>query len=140
MSLVSLSSYLVNKVKGIQGVQAGRVYDYEDSKFDGYPAISITVKDWSQTWVTNAQNNTAYTFTIRIYQEITKNNIGPAQAESNLRTLADNIIASFNSDNRLGENAIYTRPIGGRSGYVQDQPIRTYEIDVEVHDVVGATG
>lgn len=140
MSIVNLSSYLATKVKAISGVDSRYVFEFDNPKMGGYPTISVTLKEWRAIFLTNVQNQESYIYTIRIYQEVAKQNIGVESVESNLRTLADAIIASFNSDNKLGNNDIYTMPIGGRTAWLSDQPIRIMEIDVECRDVVTATG
>ena len=140
MSLQTVSNYIVNKIKAVPDINPDAVYDYEDPTFAKYPAISVTVKEWSQTWLTNQQNETRYIYTIRVYQEINKNNIGVKQVEDNLRSITDTLIAAFNADNKLGATVVFSKPIGGRTGYIQNEPIRTYEFDLEVHDVITSIG
>lgn len=140
MSIVNLSSYLATKIKAISGVDAGQVYEFDNPQMGGFPSIGITLKDWNAVFLTNQENLQRYVFTVRIYQEVAKQNIGTETVESNLRTLADTIIASFNSDNKLNSNDTYTMPIAGRMAWLANQPIRVMEIDIECHDVVSATG
>src|ERR1035437_9947796 len=111
MSIVSTKAYVVTKVKGISGVNADGVYDYEQMKWNTFPAIAITLKDGNARFLTNTQNERHYNIVIRIYQEIVRGNVGAAAAEDNLMTLADNIIASFDNDIRLGRNDVYTMPM-----------------------------
>lgn len=139
MSLVNLSSYLVTKVKGFTGVDAGHVFPYDNPQWGAFPAIAIVLKEFDGKFLTNQSNELIATYTIRIYQEVTKTNTGPATAEANLLALADAIITGFYNDNKLGNNDVYTLPIKGKAGWTGDS-VRVYEIDVECHDVLTATG
>jgi hypothetical protein len=140
MSISSLTDYLVAKIKSVDGVDPSFVYPFENPQMPGYPCIGVTLKEWKGKFLTNMSNERTYMFTVRIYQEATKTNMGPEDADSNLRALADSLIAAFDGDNRLGGSDVYTLPVAGRMLWMQGEPIRVMEVDVECHDVVQAVG
>src|ERR1035437_527372 len=140
MSIVSTKAYVVTKVKGISGINPDGVFDYEQQKWSVFPAIAVTLKDGNARFLTNTQNERHYNIVIRIYQEIVRGNVGAAAAEDNLRTLADNIITSFDNDIRLGRTDVWTIPITLNCGWIQDQPVRFIEFTLDCIDVVQAVG
>lgn len=132
----TIKSYIVSRLLTLGGISAA--YGFENPSQESYPFATCILKDWSGTFITNGQHERHYVFTIRIYQDYTVSNIGPEQAEANLIQLADQINALFDNDNQLNTQVVFCMPIGGRTGYVQDVPIRTYEFDLEVVDIVTA--
>ena len=136
----ALSNYIAGKVKNVTGVTSSWVHEFDSPAWEGYPAISIFCKSWQGKFLTNTQHERTVIMCIRIYQDITKNNIGAQASEDLLRTLSDNIITSFDNDNKLGLTDTYTLPISGSWGWVQAQPIRTVEVDIECRLVSSAVG
>ena len=135
MSIISTQNYIVSKIQTISGINSNSVFPYEEPTWSIWPAISVTLKESTGKFITNQQNERHYIFTIRLYQEISKGNVGAAQAETNLMSLADLIIESFDTDLKLGNHDVYTMPPPVVTGWIQNQPIRTFEIAVDCVDI-----
>ena len=140
MSVTSLKTEIVNKIKGLSGIDQNIVFDFESPKWDGFPVVAVTLKSGMGKFLTTATNERHYIFTIRIYQEIARGNIGGQVAEENLMSIVDTIIQSFDDDIRLNRTDVYTIPPTVSAGWVQGEPIRIIELEVDARDVTPATG
>ena len=89
------------------------VFDYRRSDFSGYPAAVVSPADINDmSFADTARNQRTYIIAIRIYQE--RLNQGDSNAERILRTIADELITSFDSDPYLSDTLRgrgYVRPI-----------------------------
>lgn len=135
MSIVTTQTYLVNKIKAIAGVPADSVYPFESMSWTVYPVITITLKSGYGKFITTQQNERHYLFAIRVYQEIVKGNVGAEKAESNLMRLSDLIIDAIDKDIKLGTTNVYSIPPATTTAWVQNQPIRIVEFELDCIDI-----
>lgn len=136
-AISTLSDYLVYKMQAISGIDPQYVFDYENAEMNGFPWVTVVLNDFVGEFVTNAQNLRTYNFTIRVYQEISSHLYGADNGEQRLRTLGDSIISALDADYRLGNRCIYSNPISARYGWLQDRPVRTFEITLEAKTIEG---
>lgn len=121
-----------------------RVYSYEKSDWDGYPACSLTNLNTESEILDNSRDKRIYHFNIRVVQERLPqptSTQGPAEAEKIMRQLEDTIFSMFDNDNDLGltGQVIRTRPISTTWGYLQNNTIRVFDIIIAVEAVATIT-
>jgi hypothetical protein len=62
---VTLKEWLKDKIEALASVQ--KVYGYEPSTFDGWPAVTITLPEVDGEFASNAENSRVFAFNIRVY-------------------------------------------------------------------------
>lgn len=130
MSYSTLSGYIKTLLQGVSGVLY--VYDYEKPELVGYPCITVTATSSDVEDVDTANNFRNYTFTVRVYQEITKDGRGADNGERIMRTIVDSVIDKFDKDITLGGNCLMCRPVTGQWFWVdREKEHRAAEIEVK---------
>jgi len=82
-----------------------RVYDYETSMVEGYPAVMIMAMRGEEEVLDNRRNLMRHQFLVRVIQEKIpeeEGGFGPQKAERISRQRADEVIRTFHQDNDLG--------------------------------------
>lgn len=141
MSLTSGYSVLSNAIKNIvlasPLVNASEVYQYEKNRFQGYPAVTITMKSGQNVFADTARNMRSFIFSVKVYQERLDIPGGEAEAENAVRNVVDNLIGLLEQDTtQLGGTLSgkgFMKPINSAALYVQapDVNVRLVEFDVE---------
>lgn len=143
MSFVKLTSALKAVIETVKTDtdRIQEIYDYETSKFRGYPAVTIVPSSNSNDYETTKDNKRTYTFTIRIFLE--RKVEAPQDQESRLRQLMDNMLDAFDSEDNwrltsanlpAGYTLIILQPSPSEWGYVEAETaiLRYAEIKAKV--------
>jgi len=106
------------------------VYDYEETKPTGYPAITVTPSDGEAEFLDTMRVRRDFVFTIKVYQE--RIEAKPQGAEQIMRALVDQILSLFDdpANTTLGNTVVYMKPVKSKWGYLQapDADVRSCEI------------
>lgn len=106
------------------------IYDYEETKPAGYPAINVTPAASTGEFLDTFRIRHDFQFTLRVMQE--RLEAGPSQAEVVITALVDELIAIFEAANAttLVNTVEFTQPPSTRWGYLQvpDADVRTCDI------------
>ena len=115
----SLITYIKTLLEGI--TQLNKVYAYEETQIEGYPAATISISDTEVEEMDTGFNFRTYGFTIRIYQEISEAGLGTDEGERIMRALIDAVILKFDQDITLGDNCIMCKPVPIKAGYLEKE-------------------
>lgn len=127
--------------------QLENVYEYEASKLDGFPALTITPSASENDYHSTTENRRVYAFTVRVYAQRGSSPADEAKAEKTMRLLVDSVI------NRLDESSdtlnvaavdgytyLFLSAAPARWGYInRESDVRVAEIGVRVHYDVDTT-
>jgi hypothetical protein len=106
------------------------VYNYEEVKPAGYPAITVTPIDGEAEFLDNTRVRRDFQFSVKLYQE--RIEAGPQAAERIMTSLVDEVLALFDDKNNttLSNTVIFMKPVKVKWGYlaVPDADVRSCEI------------
>lgn len=126
MSYVEISEGIVNLLDTIPEIAA--VYDHEPKELKSYPCVTVSAFEHDNEFHDLAANKRRYSFLIRAYFR-TDN---AQDAETVLRTIADNIVSTIESNIRLQNSCDFASPTKARWGYVEREvPVRYVEITID---------
>lgn len=122
VSIIAAQSVLARQVN---------IYDYEISKPDGYPTITVSLSQNQGIFADTTRNQRSYTWSIRVLQE--RLNFGEKKAEQVVRKMADELMTIFDAQGSLGLNNTcnFAKPISIR-GYYTGSP----EVDVRAIEIL----
>ncbi len=113
-----------------QATKAKKVYDYEETKPAGYPAITVTPVDGEAEFLDTDRMRRDFVFSVKVYQE--RLDVGASEAERIMTSLVDQIISIFDSkaNTTLNNSVIFMKPVKVKWGYLQvpDADVRSCEI------------
>lgn len=136
-----MAQYYANIKAGLitiltQATKAKRVYDYEEVKPVGYPAITVTPFEGEADFLDTQRVRRDFLFSVKLYQERVE--VGASEAERIMTALVDQVIEIFDSSSNttLNNTVIFVRPVKVKWGYlnVPDADVRSCEITL--HGVV----
>lgn len=136
---VGISNYLKNTlIPSVTSIRGANIFDHELTDLAGFPSVTITAQEMVGSILDNVRNQRIYRFTIRVFIERNKQNLGSSQAETVLRTVADELVSKIDADPTLGGNCIDARPFNAKFGYVdrEFQDIRLMEITLDCYDAI----
>jgi len=103
---VNLIGLLKTKLEGLldddDNAIFKKVYAYGENEFEGYPCAVILDKGGAGQVIDTQRIERAFTFDIFLYQEQSKAGKTKSEAATNLRTVVDHVIQSFDQDPQLG--------------------------------------
>lgn len=94
------------------------VYDYNESKVKGFPAVTIESEKLEGVLGSNVQIENMYTFLIAVHQEY--ESLGREVASKRLDDLVDVIINEINKDFTLGGTVKQVTPVGATKTQIED--------------------
>lgn len=115
-----ISQQIANKIALSTTIQPQNIYQYEpQGGFTGYPAVTITLKDFEEKFADTARYEEHYMFSIKIYNEQIEQ--GSTNAESQLRNTTNDIKTILNADPTLSGFMVsgYTRTETGHSAWLR---------------------
>lgn len=130
-----MSHYYADIKAGIVSVlssatKAKRVYDYEETKPVGYPAITVTPMEGEAEFLDTQRVRRDFTFSVKIYQERVE--VGASEAERVITALVDQVISIFDdfSNTTLVNTVVFMKPVKTKWGYlaVPDADVRSCDI------------
>ena len=116
----SISQQIANKIATATTIQKSNIYQYEpQGGFTGYPAVTITLKNFEEKFADTARYEEHYMFSIKIYNEWIEQ--GSATSESQFRATANEIKTILNADPTLGGFMVsgYTRTETGQPSWMK---------------------
>lgn len=134
-----ISNYLTQTLlPRLTTLRLSNIYAYEPTDLGGYPSCTVTAQAMDGKIIDNTRNERIHIFTIRLFIDRNVQNLGVVNAESILRTVADEIVLQIDSDPSLGGNCIDADPFNAKMGYInrQNQNIRVMEITLLCRDAV----
>lgn len=121
-------------------------YDYEASKLDGYPALTLVPSASENEYSTTTENRRVYAFTVRLYVQRPNTQDGEKACEKTMRDLVDDVVdavdstASLDVEARTGYTFLFMSASPSKWGYTGHEPnVRVAEILVRVHYDVDTT-
>lgn len=115
-----------------QSTKVKAIYDYEETKPSGYPAVTITPVRGEAEFLDTMRYQRDFGFRIMCYQE--RLEATPSGAEGILTDLVDELIALFEAvgNTTLSNTVVFTRPVSVNFGYlnVPDADVRSAEINL----------
>ena len=122
----------VANFKGADGTT--RVYPYERTNQDGFPAASITDGGKTESVIIDTlRDKRTYYYNVRLYQEILAEDRGRAEGDRIMRELEDTVLAVFDADNDLSvAGVLRTVPINTSWGYLEGGKLRVIDITLAV--------
>jgi len=124
----TLKAYIKTQLTAITGLKY--VYGYEKGDLAGYPACTIVGFSVASPLETTSENLRAYTFKIRVFQEINEDSRGAEDAETVIDNLVDTIITKFDNDYHLGDNCEMSL-VAGTLGWI-DRELSMRVIDIDL--------
>jgi hypothetical protein len=113
-----------------QATKAKNIYDYENTKPAGYPAITVTPVDGEAEFLDTQRVRRDFIFSVKLYQE--RLEVGPSEAERIMTNLVDQAVSVFDnfSNTTLGNTVIFMKPVKVKWGYLAapDADVRSCEI------------
>jgi hypothetical protein len=113
----------IDSFKGSDG--SIRVYDYECSMPEGYPAICVIAMRGDESVLDNTRNLMRHTFLARVIQEKipeSEGGFGPQKAERVSRQRAEDVINKIHSDNDLGLDNVLRTTVSYEFGKHPSEP------------------
>lgn len=132
-----MSHYYADVKAGIvtalqQATNAKQVYNYEEVKPAGYPAITVTPSQGEGSFLDTMRVRRDFTFSVKVYQERVE--VGASEAERIMTALVDQCLALFenSSNTTLSNTVVFTKPPKERWGYqpVPDADVRMCDITI----------
>jgi len=138
MSITTIKAKLIEKLEDMQTLKG--VSNWETSNADGkYPLATVTMREGEGVFRSTAHNQRRRGFTIRVYQEQTKEGQGPQQAEAIVVSVIDELEAALDMDTTLSGTCKYVTPTSWRAMYQnRDKDTRVLEIHVDAVDLVSS--
>lgn len=106
------------------------VYDYEETKPSGYPAITVTPMEGEAEFLDTIRVRRDFTFSVKIYQE--RLEATPSGAETIITNLVDQVISLCDdfSNTTLSNTVVFLLPVKTKWGYLAapDADVRSCEI------------
>lgn len=126
----------VANFKGADGTI--RVYPYERTNPDGFPACSLTDGGKTESMIIDTlRDKRTYYFNVRLYQEILAEDRGRQEGDRIMRELEDTVMAVFDSDNDLSvAGVLRTIPLQSSWGYLEGGKIRVLDLTLAVEVAV----
>lgn len=130
-----MSHYIADVKAGIvsvltQSTKAKKVYDYEETKPQGYPCIMVTPLEGDSEFLDTMRYKWDFGFTLRCYQE--RLEVGASEAERILTALVDEVLSVFDTttNSTLNNTVVFVKPAKYKFGYLQspDADVRSCEI------------
>ena len=87
------------------------VHDYTEGLFTGYPSANIRISGGEGDFSDTARNQREFIFNIDLYQEVDESGKSKDEATDAMVLAIDKIMASFDTDVRLGENCAFVKVI-----------------------------
>lgn len=134
-----ISSYLISSLlPSVTTLRTANIFNHELTDLAGFPSATVTAQELQGKVLDNSRNERIQRFTIRVFIDRNKQNLGSSQAETILRTLADEITLKLDADPSLGGNCIDSKPYDAKFGYVdrENNNIRVMEITLDARDVI----
>ena len=116
----SISQQIANKIATATTIQQANIYQYEpQGGFTGYPAVTITLKNFEEKFADTARYQEHYQFSIKIYNEWVEQ--GSSNSESQFRKTTNDIKTILNADPTLGGFMAsgYTRTETGQPSWLK---------------------
>lgn len=136
---IGISNYLKTAlIPTVISIRSSNIFDHELTDLAGFPAATITATELIGKPLDNTRNERIQRFTIRIFIDRNKQNLGSNTAESVLRTLADEIILKVDAEPTLGGNCIDAKAFDAKFGYIdrESNNIRVMEITLDCRDAI----
>ena len=110
-------SDILDAVKAVvdasDNINSENVFRFHQSKFDGYPAVTVVTGGVNETsFADTERDRMTYNINVTVYQE--RQQQGEQQAEDILITIADELVADFNADpylNTVLQGRGFLRPV-----------------------------
>jgi hypothetical protein len=96
----AITTKLAEVLNGIEAIK--EVADYNRADFDKYPAAVIAGSDLEKSRESVKTVLKTFTFTVLIFQPMSKEKTGLDAAEDRLRGIADTLDSTFDADDTLG--------------------------------------
>lgn len=115
-------------------------YDFEASKLEGFPALTITPSESENEYSTTTENRRVYSFVVRLYVERSSGNNAEQTTEKTMRQLVDTVLdtidknhSSLNAASQTGYTFLMIRATPSRWGYAgRDNVMRVAEVRISV--------
>lgn len=95
-----LSTALINLLKTNTKIQS--VYNFEASKLEGYPALTLTASANENEYSTTTENRRTYAFMVRLYVERGSSPDAENTCEATMRDLVDTVLDKIDKNYNLG--------------------------------------
>lgn len=138
MSVITVKSKLLEALNAMQTLKAA--YDWETSNSNGYyPYATLTLRNGVGEFRSTAHNMRTRGFTIRVYQEQSKEGQGPEMAEEIAMNVINELEQHLDMNTTLSGACKYAMPIGWRAEYVdRELDTRVLEIEVDAVEIVAS--
>jgi len=87
------------------------VHDYTEGQFTGYPSANIRISGGEGDFSDTARNQREFIFNVDLYQEVDESGKSKDEATDAMVLAIDKIMASFDTDVRLGGNCAFVKVI-----------------------------
>lgn len=130
-----MSHYYADVKAGIvstlaNATKAKHIYDYEEVKPVGYPAITVTPVEGEAEFLDTIRVRRDFIFSVKLYQE--RLEVGASEAERIMTALVDQVVSIFDdfSNTTLVNTVVFMKPVKVKWGYqaVPDADVRSVEI------------
>ena len=115
-----ISQQIANLIATSTTIQPNNIYQYEpQGGFTGYPAVTITLKDFDEKFADTARYEEHYMFSVKIYNEWVEQ--GAATSEAQLRNTTNDIKKILNANPTLQNymNSGYSRTESGHPAWIK---------------------
>ena len=135
MSVNQIKSQLLASLNAMGTLKAA--YGYETSNPEGnYPFATLTIRDGDGEYADTSRNLRRHGFTIRVYQEQSKEGQGVAQAEVIAVDVIDELYAHLDSITTLSGVCKYVTPVYYRALYEnRELAVRILEINIDAFEL-----
>lgn len=122
-------------------------YNYEASKLEGFPALTLTPSSNENEYATTTENRRVYAFVIRLYVERGSDPTGENSCENTMRELVDTVLDDLDKnhsdlviDSETGYTFLMMRAAPSQWGYAgRENEMRVAEIRVQLHYDIDTT-
>lgn len=101
-----LSTAIMNLLSSNTKIQS--FYNYEASKLEGFPALTLTPSTNENEYSTTTENRRTYAFMVRLYVERGSGNEAERVCESTMRDLVDTVLDKIDKNYNLSTIATQT--------------------------------
>lgn len=141
----SLKSVFEGLITGENGLQ--KVYDYEASDLEGFPALTLTPSANESAYSTTTENRRAYAYTARVYVERGSDSASLAASENTLRECVDKVLdaidkrhSSLSIEATTGYTFLFMHASPSRWGYAgAASQLRVAEVEIRVEMDIDTT-
>ena len=117
-----------------------KVYEYEASELEGFPALTLTPSANESAYSTNTENRRVYAFVARIYVERGSSAAAEAECENTMRELVDNVLdaidkkhSTLSVEAQTGYTFLFMRAAPSTWGYAEGATkLRVAEVQIRV--------